>query len=113
MIIGIDDKNRLWIEVGNDSVIKSVTTAEADGSIRTSALPVSEYVTFGINHEDLIKALVAMRDGTAEPAWLDEVRDSLRKEDLIRAIKIWRKNTGDGLKESKDRVEELRDKEGL
>ncbi len=97
MIIGIDSLGHLWIEVHSDvgNNVSMTTRGAHSTGIRRSGLPASEYVTFSIDHTDLIKALVAMRDGQEEPAWMGVYR------------------TGLGLKESKDAVEELCAAEGL
>jgi ribosomal protein L7/L12 len=70
-------------------------------------------VTFSIDHTDLIKALVAMRDKKDEPAWMEKVRDFMRGKNYVEAIKHYRINTGRGLKEAKDAVDALRAAEGL
>jgi large subunit ribosomal protein L7/L12 len=42
-----------------------------------------------------------------DPAWLAEVRSLKAQGNLITAIKVYRENTGVGLKEAKDAVEAL------
>jgi hypothetical protein len=115
MIIGIDSLGHLWIEVHSDvgNNVSMTTRGAHSTGIHRSGLPASEYVTFSIDHTDLIKALVAMRDGRDEPAWMSVVRVHLRSKDKVAAIKEWRARTGLGLKESKDAVEELCAAEGL
>jgi ribosomal protein L7/L12 len=54
---------------------------------------------------DLIMAHLGIEE--PEPAGLDVVRDLLRKNKEIEAIKEYRRITGAGLKEAKDAVEAL------
>ena len=44
---------------------------------------------------------------TGEPAWMVEVRSLKASGKVINAIKVYRENTGLGLKEAKDAVEAL------
>jgi len=115
MIIGIDSLGHLWIEVHSDDGRNvSVTTREAHTrGIRQSDLSAKDYATFSIDHTDLIKALVAMRDGKDEPDWMSEVRCYLMFKDKLGAIKTYTTYTGLGLKESKDAVDALCAAEGL
>jgi ribosomal protein L7/L12 len=115
MIIGIDFLGHLWIEVHSDvGNIVSATTRDAHSiGIRLSELNAKHFVTFSIDHTDLIKALVAMRDKKDEPIWMEHVRDFIRDKNYVGAIKRYRAATGLGLKESKDAVDALRAAEGL
>ena len=64
--IGLSDVNSLWIEV-EDRVDDEPCTVTSDcaepGNLRFSTLSYDDYAVFSISHEDLIAALIALRDG--------------------------------------------------
>ena len=45
--------------------------------------------------------------------WKQEVRDFLKRGNVVSAVKLWREKTGLGLKEAKDEVYLFKEKEGL
>ena len=61
-------------------------------------------------HPELV---VAAHNNVLRPRWMDEIDELLRAEKKINAIKLWRAETGLGLKEAKEAVERHAEELGL
>lgn len=82
---------------------RRVATLEAQVASLLAARPTSSAMPPGVP----TAGAPAVAGTPVEPAWLQEVRELRRAGKTIHAIKLYRENTGVGLKQAKDAVEAM------
>lgn len=87
---------------------RRVATLEAQVASLLAAPPTRGAMPPGVLAAGVPTAGAPAVAGTpVEPAWLQEVRELRRTGKTIHAIKLYRENTGVGLKQAKDAVEAM------
>ena len=56
----------------------------------------------------IVSTYIKLQSGNIDPDWMEDVRYFIAQGKRVDAIKVYRSNTGKGLKESKDFVDSLR-----